>query len=463
LESTNNRIEGRSGGGETDIDLLHLRLDELRKLEASGISTLEQIALMSRYDLGLGKNRGDQIVQAAQNILANRHFTGIHLVLGEKPRRIEIKTNRNDQIFAKIIDKMWYLSIYDCTVRSTQDGFVVTEGPTASDQSFETVMKQASLQKDILDLKAVQEDKKRGITLPREDIVMFARKRGFDHFWRTAFEEIRGNELMKISLACTMFSSSFEPIHTLIVGDPASAKTMAKDILSQNFSAVRLVGANSTKAGLVINRTNGEPGALSFSDGHVVVADEFDKIPAQDIDYTLELLSNGKCRVDSGRVHETIESHFSMIAMANPVGQIFAGQIPPVDQIGLPPALMSRFALIVRAENVSGEEMEEIILSKLKMSGEIKTVAKSYDQWIKLAREHQPAMKATTNGLRAYSKRVRELIEKYHNTPLRRDARMGDYSRRVPMSLARSEFRDVSDNDLEKSLSIFEKCLSSWS
>jgi hypothetical protein len=82
------------------------------------------------------------------------------------------------------------------------------------------------------------------------------------------FEEIKGNEFMKIALTLSLFSTPNEPIHSPVVGDPASAKTMAKDILSQNFSDVQLIGANSTRADLVINRTNGELGALAFSDGH---------------------------------------------------------------------------------------------------------------------------------------------------------------------------------------------------
>ena len=443
---------------EDDLSLLGLRSDERRKLEAMGIRTLEQIAIMNSYQLGLGNKRGDAIIQSAQNILINRHVTGVELNLDSIPRSIVVLTDRRDEVFMRIISNALYADFYKCRIERRDDGFILTEG----EQGFKDVVKRAEQIKSLLEMRARVEDRSRGVTLPREEIVRFARERGFDHFWKTVFEEIRGNEVMKIAMACSMFSSPYEPIHTLVVGDPASAKTMAKDIIARNFSDVQLIGANSTAAGLVMNRATGELGALAFSDGKIVLIDEFDKIPSYDIEYTYELLSNGRCRVDAARIHETIESHFSAIALANPEGQAFRPDREFIHQIGLPPSLMSRFALIVRAESIGGEELEELVVNKLRMTGELRRLGKSYDQWVKLARMYQPEIKASDGAVREYSKAVRELVEKYQATPLRRDARMCDYARRLPLSIARSEFRDVEDEDLERSLDIFRRCIDSW-
>ncbi|MEM2352229.1 MAG: hypothetical protein QXT26_07460 [Thermoproteota archaeon] len=436
---------------------MSLKSNERRKLEAMGITTLEQIALMSRYDLGLGKERSDAVIQTAQNILMNKHVNGIQIYMNEKPRRIKIFTNRSDGLFEKILARALYAESYGCSIVKDVDGFTIIEGS----QSFDGVLRHAELIKDILEARALQEDKKKGITIPHDEIIAFASKMRFDGFWKSLFEEIKGNEWMKIAITCSIFSSPYEPIHTLIVGEPASAKTMARDIIVQSISNVQVIGANSTAAGLVVNKSTGDLGALSFSDGKIVLIDEFDKIPTHDIEFTYELLSNGKCRVDSGRIHEDVVSHFSAIALANPINQTFKLGIRMMDQIGLSPGLMSRFALIVRSENISGDEFEDLVVRKMRMIGE-KRFVKSFDQWVKLARMHQPSINCSDEALRRYSVKIRELVERYQATPLRRDARMADYARRLPMAIARSEFRDVNDNDLDKALEIFYGCLCSW-
>ncbi len=123
---------------------------------------------------------------------------------------------------------------------------------------------------------------------------------------------------------------------------------------------------------------------------------------------------------------------------------------------------MSRFALIVRAENVSTPQIEELVMTKLQSSHEAKMLSKQYDQWLKLARDYQPQLTASAESMETYSKQISELVERYRSSALRRDTRMTDYARRVPMALAKSEFRDVNDGDLEKSLDLFKNALDSW-
>jgi len=176
--------------------------------------------------------------------------------------------------------------------------------------------------------------------------------------------ELEGNELMKRALCCALFSTPQEPVHVLVVGDPASGKTLARDIIVKKLGPeVELIEANATKAGLVCNLATGEPGVLTYSDGKIVVVDEFDKIPEQDVEYCLELLSNGKCSVHSARVHETIESHFIMIAFANPVKTAFVRN--PIKDIGLPPILASRFAFIIKAEELEASRRRALLKRKI--------------------------------------------------------------------------------------------------
>jgi DNA replicative helicase MCM subunit Mcm2 (Cdc46/Mcm family) len=443
---------------EDSLSILGLRPDEEKKLKAMGIRTLEQVAIMSKWDLGLGERRGASVIQTARNILLGRHVENVEINADSKPRYVKIYANRTDERFQRVISLVFNVDLYRCEVKRDPEGFTVMEGTG----SFEEVLREAEDLRLRVDASKSAMDVEAGIQVSRKEVLSFAKSKGFDHFWKNVFEEIKGNEVMKQGIACSLFSSPYEPVHILVVGNPASAKTMAKDILVQNFSDIVLIGANSTRAGLVVNRVSGDPGALTFSDGKVVVIDELDKIPEQDIEYTYELLSNGRCRVDTGKIHQDIESHFTAIALANPSEQVFVKDRPLMEQIGLPPALLSRFALIVRAEDIGEEDMRDLMLRKMYMSGEIKSLTKLYDYWVKLARQHNSRLRASKASVTTYIDKVLRLVNAFRDTPLRRDARMSDYARRLPMAIARSEFRDVEDEDLELALDIFEASLQGW-
>jgi hypothetical protein len=58
--------------------------------------------------------------------------------------------------------------------------------------------------------------------------------------------------------------------------------------------------------------------------------------------------------------------------------------------------------------------------------------------------------------------RLDRLIEQYLKTPLRRDLRMGDYGKRVPIAMARACFSDVNGKVLEEAAKLTEDCLAVW-
>jgi len=299
-----------------------------------------------------------------------------------------------------------------------------------------------------------------GINIDRQKIVSFAQERGFDVFWQNVFEEIHGNDIMKQALTVSMFSSYTEPVHLLVIGDPGSSKTLAKDIIAKNFKDISLVGGNSTRSGLVCNLTSGALGVLAYSDLKLVLVDEFDKIPKEDIEYCSELLSNGKASVHSARVHKNIESRFIMIAFANPKSKLFGPN--PIDDIGLSPILMSRFSLIIKTEDLAKEERMELFKTKFYGISELKEVPELYDQWVKLARLHKPETKVSEDKLKKYLDNTDKIFQKYSNTPLRRDLRMGDYVKRIPMAIARAEFSNVTNKILDKAEKILDESLKLW-
>ena len=57
---------------EDHLSLLGVIPSDRKKLESMGITTLEQIALMTASSLGMGSSKGNMFIQRARNILANR-------------------------------------------------------------------------------------------------------------------------------------------------------------------------------------------------------------------------------------------------------------------------------------------------------------------------------------------------------------------------------------------------------
>ena len=257
-----------------------------------------------------------------------------------------------------------------------------------------------------------------------------------------------------------MFSTYEEPVHSLIIGEPGSSKTMAKEIIGEQFSDISSIGANTTRSGLVCNLGTGDLGALPHADRRLVLVDEFDKIPQDDIEYTYELLSNGKCSVHSAKVHQNIRSQFIMIAFANPKTKVFTKNA--VGDIGLSPLLVSRCALIVRVGNIGSDERLDLFQKKFYDTGEIKKKPEYYDQWMRLARRYNPEINASESKVKSYLKQMSEVVEKYYDTNLRRDLRMADYIRRIPMAIARASFSEIDDDTLNEAAAIVEESIATW-
>ncbi|HDO19893.1 MAG TPA: hypothetical protein ENG74_04110, partial [Thermoplasmatales archaeon] len=325
---------------------------------------------------------------------------------------------------------------------------------------FSKILEQAEIQKTMLMQRKEDELKSKGIFLSPDEVKDFAVNRGFEGFWKNVFSEIRGNEVMKKALSVSLFSTFNEPVHTLVIGEPGSSKTLAKEIIESSFKDISTIGANTTRAGLVCNLGTGDLGALPHSNNKVVLVDEFDKIPESDIEYCYELLSNGKCSIHSSRLHTEIESHFIMIAFANPVDGVFRGRA--MNEIPLPPLLISRFALVIKTENISEKERKELFKEKFFGGSEIRKKSLYYDQWVKMARTFEPEVRASEDNIDRYIENASKIVEKYQSTNLRRDLRMGDYIRRIPFSIARASFRDVNDDVLKESEELIRDSILAW-
>jgi len=471
-----------------DIRELNLSPREQRTLESMGFDTVEKIALCKRDDFGLGKAKGESVIQRAWNILANRGINKITIseaqviitladatpailaslkgILGFYDYLRE-ELNGKDLVIFKPFKKECkcgadgnYLCI-ECGIGLCEKCRYMHEHKKMADIHylegiFETV-KQKAQRLEFLKLPKHKENE----CVSGEEVMAIGRQLGFTGFVDRFFWEIEGNELMKRALTCSLFSIPEEPVHTLVMGDPAGGKTMAKDIIARKLGPeIELVGANATRSGLVCNLATGERGALTYSDGKIVLVDELDKIPERDIEYCLELLSNGKCSIHAARVHGTIESHFVMIAFANPEETVFIKD--PINEIGLLPVLLSRFALIVKAEVLEPEHRRALLKRKLLGEVLVPDNAKWLLPWLREARKYNPKFEPSEAEVDRYLDKVDNLVEKHRNTPLRRDMRMGDYAKRVPYAIARASFGNVDGKTLEQAIQLIEDSINAW-
>jgi len=106
--------------------------------------------------------------------------------------------------------------------------------------------------------------------------------------------------------------------------------------------------------------------------------------------------------------------------------------------------------------------MLSLFSRSLDAKGELKHLPQYYDQWLKLASVYDPDLKVSLESREYYLSAMVDIVEKYINTPLRRDIRIKDYLRRVPEAIARAEFEPVQDRHLEAALQLFRTSLETW-
>ena len=447
---------------------MEMRVEEIydkntaRVLRSAGFSTVEAIVQMSRYDLPFGKGKADTVLNAAVGAIISRRVSSIEVADGEVV--VECVSAPDDATLAAIKRAL------TCEYASVEvDGsrIVITKRSYGvpqwirPDDEWERIRKYAAKWRSVLLAQHAEELREKiGAPVSVDEVRRLAGELGFDGFCKEFFADIKGNDVMKAALACSVFSTPEDPVNTLVIGPPGTAKTLALEIISQ-LEDVMTVGANVTRAGLVVNYASGELGILAYSDGKLVVIDEFDKAPPKDLQYTYELISKGRCDVHSGRIHETIRSKFILVALANPKGGVFNGE--PLERISLDPPLVSRFALVVRSSELEGEALTALIFDKL-MHGDAIRGKAELNAWVQLARRQRPKIyDAVEPKLRELSEWIaEEVVRKFVDTPLRRDNRMGIHARNMLLAIARAEFKDVDEETLETTREIISDSLKSW-
>lgn len=145
-------------------------------------------------------------------------------------------------------------------------------------------------------------------------------------------------------------------IHTLLVGDPGTAKSQMLAYISKLAPrSVYASGKASSAAGLTAAAVRDEfgegqwtleAGALVLADKGLACIDEIDKMEETDRSSLHQAMEQQEISVAKAGINATLKSRCAILAAANPKLGRFDEFMPIHEQINMPPALLSRFDLI---------------------------------------------------------------------------------------------------------------------
>ncbi|NMA44789.1 MAG: minichromosome maintenance protein MCM [Candidatus Diapherotrites archaeon] len=192
---------------------------------------------------------------------------------------------------------------------------------------------------------------------------------------------IYGHNIVKESIALQLFGGVTKNlpnkqmirgnIHVLLIGDPGCGKsqllTAANNIAPKS---IYISGKTTSGVGLTASAVKDEfgeggwtlkAGALVLSSGGVCMADELDKMEAQDRSALHEAMEQGMISVAKAGIVTRFKSDTSLLAAANPKFSRFDPFTPFLEQIELPASLISRFDLFFMIKDVLDKTMDQKI------------------------------------------------------------------------------------------------------
>jgi len=203
----------------------------------------------------------------------------------------------------------------------------------------------------------------------------------YEKLVRSIAPAIYGHEVVKEAIALQLFGGVKKTlpgdahvrgnIHVLLVGDPGMAKSQLLQA-AHNIAPKSIYVAGKTTSGVGLTATAvkddfGEggwtlkAGALVLSSGGMCMTDELDKMEAEERSALHEAMEQGMISVAKAGIVTRFRADTSILAAANPKFARFDQYQPFIQQVDLPPTLISRFDLFFMIKDVLDRTKDEKI------------------------------------------------------------------------------------------------------